>query len=551
MAESRRKAGPIAADPLAASAVSAPRAQAGAVRNLVMVLGDQLDIDSTVFEDFDAARDAVWMAEVVHESTQVPCSKPRIVMFLAAMRHFRDALRARGWRVEYRALDTHACATLDDALTHDLAMLTPERVIAVLPGEWRLAQSLPRVVEDAGVLWSIRPDRHFLCDIDDFSDWARGKRELRMEHFYRWIRKRTSVLMDGKDPVGGKWNFDTENRGAFGKTGPGPLPAPRIFAPDAVTREVIDLVNTRFAAHVGTLDAFDWPMTPEEAQLALADFIEHRLPLFGRYQDAMWTGEPWLYHARLSTSMNLKLLHPRVVIDAAVQAWRDGRAPVEAVEGFVRQVLGWREFVRGVYWHRMPGMLDANVLQADQPLPALYWTGRTHMRCLSESVGQTLTHGYAHHIQRLMVTGLFAQLVGVAPREIHAWYLAVYVDAVEWVELPNTLGMSQYADGGYMVSKPYVASGRYVERMSNYCANCRYKPGESIGEDACPFTTLYWDFLARHEDRFRNHPRAGMQWRSLDRVPAEKREAIAARAKVIRIELARTASEYEAPAPQR
>ena len=292
-------------------------------------------------------------------------------------------------------------------------------------------------------------------------------------------------------------------------------------------------------------------MTPEEAQLALADFIEHRLPLFGRYQDAMWTGEPWLYHARLSTSMNLKLLHPRVVIDAAVQAWRDGRAPVEAVEGFVRQVLGWREFVRGVYWHRMPGMLDANVLQADQPLPALYWTGRTHMRCLSESVGQTLTHGYAHHIQRLMVTGLFAQLVGVAPREIHAWYLAVYVDAVEWVELPNTLGMSQYADGGYMVSKPYVASGRYVERMSNYCANCRYKPGESIGEDACPFTTLYWDFLARHEDRFRNHPRAGMQWRSLDRVPAEKREAIAARAKVIRIELARTASEYEAPAPQR
>ena len=514
------------------------------MRNLVLVLGDQLDIDSAVFEDFDPACDAVWMAEVAHESTQVHCTKARITMFLSAMRHFRDALMARGWRVDYHALDTHAFDTLDEALAHDLRALRPERVVAVMPGEWRLAQSLPRVVEDAGVIWSVRPDRHFFCDVDDFGDWARGKRELRMEHFYRWMRKRTAVLMDGATPVGGKWNYDSENRGAFGKSGPGAMPAPRAFAPDAVTREVIDLVNARFAEHPGTLEAFDWPMTPAEALVALADFIECRLPLFGRYQDAMWTGEPWLYHARLSSSMNLKLLHPRTVIDAAVQAWRNGHAPIEAVEGFVRQVLGWREFIRGVYWLRMPDLLDANALQADQPLPSLYWTGRTHMRCLSESVGQTLTHGYAHHIQRLMVTGLFAQLLGVAPREIHAWYLAVYVDAVEWVELPNTLGMSQYADGGRMVSKPYVASGQYIKRMSNYCANCRYKPAESVGEDACPFTTLYWDFLARHESRFRNHPRAGMQWRSLDRVPAAKREAIAARAESIRVELARTSDEY-------
>ena len=514
------------------------------VRNLVVVLGDQLDAGSRVFEDFDPARDAVWMAEVDHEATQVFSTKARIVVFLAAMRHFRDACRARGMRVEYRALGTHAFATLEEALAADLARLRPERVVAVMPGEYRLARSLPKVAEDAGATWSVRPDAHFLCDPDDFADWARGKRTLRMEFFYRWMRQRTGVLMDGDRPVGGAWNFDASNRGAFDRKGPGLLPAPRSFAPDAVTREVIALVESRFARHPGTLEAFDWPLTAAQAREALDDFIAHRLPLFGRYQDAMWTGQPWLYHARIASAMNLKLLDPREVVQAAVTAYLQGSAPIEAVEGFVRQVLGWREYVRGVYWLRMPKFRDDNALDARQPLPSMYWTARTHMRCMAESVGQTLRYGYAHHIQRLMVTGLFAQLLGVAPREIHAWYLAVYVDAVEWVELPNVLGMSQYADGGRMVSKPYVASGRYIQKQSNYCANCRYDPGASVGDDACPFTTLYWDFLARHEARFRDHPRAGMQWRNLDRVPAEKREAIAKRARWIRDVLARTASDY-------
>ncbi len=512
------------------------------IRNLVVVLGDQLDADSAAFAEFDPARDAVWMAEVAHESTQVWSTRPRIAMFLAAMRHFRDVLVARGWRVEYRALETHDFATLEKALAADLAALKPARVVAVQPGEWRLAQSLPQVCRDAGVDWAERPDLHFYSTPGDFAGWAKGRKELRLEYFYRWLRKREDVLIEDGEPVGGQWNFDADNRGTFGKQGPGALPAPRAFPADAVTREVIDLINTRFADHPGTLDRFDWPLTAAEAEQALDDFIEHRLPLFGRYQDAIWSGEPWLYHSRLSAAMNLKLLSPRRAVDAAVAAWRAGRAPIEAVEGFVRQILGWREFVRGVYWLRMPGFLDDNALNADEPLPALYWTGDTQMACMRDALRQTLDLGYSHHIQRLMVTGLFALLLGVRPREIHAWYLAVYVDAVEWVELPNVLGMSQYADGGKMVSKPYAASGQYIKRMSNHCAGCRFDPGEALGPKACPFTTLYWDFLDRHAARFRDHPRAGMQWRNLDRLAPERIQAIRERASALRATLAKTAS---------
>jgi deoxyribodipyrimidine photolyase-related protein len=504
------------------------------VRNMVLILGDQLDADSTVFDDFDPERDVVWMAEVAHEAEHVWSTKARIAMFLAAMRHFRDALRARGWRVEYRALDQHPHPTLEAALAADLNTLKPETVIAVKPGEWRLAKSLPEAVRAAGVEWIERLDTHFYCDTVDFAQWAKGRKEYRLEFFYRWLRKREDILMDDGQPIGGQWNFDAENRGSFGKRGPGRLPPPIAFAPDAITREVIALVESRFAAHPGTLDAFDWPLTQAQAEQALADFIQHRLPCFGQYQDAMWRDEPWLYHSRLSAAMNLKLLSPQRVVNAAVDAYRKKHAPIEAVEGFVRQILGWREFVRGIYWLRMPQFTEDNALGADQPLPKFYWTGDTDMACMRDALRQTLDLGYAHHIQRLMVTGLFSLLWGARPSEIHAWYLAVYVDAVEWVELPNVLGMSQYADGGRMVSKPYAASGKYIERMSNYCAGCRYDPGEAVGENACPFTTLYWDFLDRHADRFRQHPRAGMQWRSVDRISEERKDAIRQHASKLR-----------------
>lgn len=507
---------------------------AAALRNLIVILGDQLDRQSSVFDDFDPQRDAIWMAEVDGEATHVWSTQPRIVMFLAAMRHFRDELRQRDWTVHYREIGSHAHRSLEAALAEDLGRLQPKRVLAVKPGEYRLAQSLPEVCTRLGVTWTECADRHFYCDDEEFRVWAKGRKEYRLEFFYRWMRKRTGLLMQGDAPEGGAWNYDADNRAAFDRKGPGLIPPPLPFAPDPLTAEVIEVVQQRFAHHPGTLNAFDWPLTPAEAEHALQDFIRHRLPMFGRYQDAMWTDQPWLYHARISAALNLKLLAPQVAVEAALRAYREGHAPLAAVEGFVRQILGWREFIRGMYWLRMPDFLEDNALQAEAPLPDFYWTGKTRMHCLQQSIGQTLTLGYAHHIQRLMVTGLYAQLLDVRPQAVHEWYLAVYVDAVEWVELPNVMGMSQYADGGRMVSKPYVASGKYIERMSNYCGHCPYRPDRAVGEDACPFTTLYWDFLMRHEQRFARHPRTALQWKNLARLDDSQRQAIRERAAQIR-----------------
>jgi deoxyribodipyrimidine photolyase-related protein len=512
-------------------------------RHLVLVLGDQLDRRSAAFDGFDASQDIVWMAEVAEESTHVWTHKARIAVFLSAMRHFRDTLVAEGVRVEYRELTRSARdtepATLAEALTASLRDLrtsggVPQALVLVEPGEWRVQESLRTAARELGIPLEIRADRHFFSSREDFAEHARGRKQLRLEYFYRPLRERFGVLMDDGEPAGGQWNYDAENRGAFPKAGPGTLPAPVQFTPDAVTREVIDLVSARFASHPGNLTSFDWPVTPADARRALDDFLLHRLPLFGRYQDAIWTGEPWLYHSRLAQAMNMKLLDPRDVVAGAERAWRDGRAPLEAVEGFIRQILGWREYVRGIYWRFMPEYADRNTLAADRPLPGLYWTGDTEMNCLRDAVGQTLEHGYAHHIQRLMVTGLFALLFGVDPRRVHEWYLAVYVDAVEWVELPNTLGMSQFADGGVMASKPYCATGAYIDRMSNACRGCRFDPKQATGPDACPFTTLYWDFLARHEKLLAKNPRMTMQLKNVGRKTAADLRGIRRQAEDVR-----------------
>jgi deoxyribodipyrimidine photolyase-related protein len=505
------------------------------VRHLVLILGDQLDRRSAALEGFDPSSDAVWMAEVAEEATHVWSHKARIAIFLSAMRHFRDWLRQQGYTVHYHALDDpQNGGSFATELARAVRMHQPQKLIVVEPGEYRVLQSLLQTAQQLGVPLEVRPDRHFLITLDEFCQHAATRKQLRLEFFYREMRQRTGILMEGKQPVGSAWNFDAENRQAFGKQGPGLVPQPVRFPPDAITQEVIRLVEARFPNHPGSLRDFDWAVTPEDAERALDDFIENRLPLFGAYQDAMWTGEPYLYHSRLSSAINLKLLDPRVAVQKAVDAYTQKHAPLPSVEGFVRQLLGWREYIRGVYWLHMPEYLERNALGADANLPDFYWTGATDMNCLRETIGQTLRYGFAHHIQRLMVTGLYALLLGVQPKQVHAWYLAIYVDAVEWVELPNVYGMSQFADGGLMASKPYIASGKYLQRMSNYCAGCRYKPDRAVGEDACPFTTLYWDFLMRHEPLFENHPRLAQQVRNLRRLSEADRAAIRAQAAQLR-----------------
>jgi deoxyribodipyrimidine photolyase-related protein len=512
-------------------------------RHLVLVLGDQLDRTSAAFDGFDRTRDRVWMAEVAEESTHVWTHKARIAVFLAAMRHFRDALRAERVDVDYTELAAKPAKGEPESLAAALAVSLasdrkakrlPDKIVVVEPGEWRVQAALVAAAQEAGIPLEIRPDRHFYCSREEFAAHAQGRKQLRLEYFYRPLREQFSILMDDGEPVGGRWNFDAENRGAFPKTGPGKMPPPVRFPPDAVPRGVIDLVNSRFAKHPGALADFDWPVTAADARAALDDFVAHRLGNFGLYQDAMWTGEPWLWHSRLSQAMNLKLLDPRDVVTAAEKAYRKGKIPLEAAEGFIRQVIGWREYVRGVYWHFMPEYESRNALGADRPLPAFYWTAETEMNCLKDAIGQTLRYGYAHHIQRLMVTGLFALLAGVKPQDVHRWYLAVYVDAVEWVELPNTLGMSQFADGGVMASKPYCATGAYIDRMSNACQGCRFDPKKASGPDACPFTTLYWDFLARNQKLLARNQRMTMQLKNVARKDAAELRMIRRQADELR-----------------
>jgi deoxyribodipyrimidine photolyase-related protein len=496
---------------------------------LVLVLGDQLDPRSPVLQA--AARDdaVVLMIEAAGEATHAWSHKQRIALFLAAMRHHAAALRGAGWKVDYQALAAghdSLAAGLGDAL----ARHRPERVRMVEAGEWRVQAMIESACTEAGVDLRVHDDTHFYCSRDDFARWAQGRKQLVMEFFYRDMRRRFDVLMEDGKPAGGAWNFDRANRGSFGRQGPGSVPPPRRFPPDGVTRDVLAEVEARFPGHPGSLEDFGWPVTAAQAEAALEDFVAQRLPLFGRYQDAMWQGEPWLYHAHLAAAMNLKLLDPRRAVAAAVAAWRSGQAPLEAVEGFVRQVLGWREFIRGVYWLEMPGYAERNHFGHDRPLPGFFWDADTDLNCLRQCFGDTLQNGYAHHIQRLMVIGNFALLAGLDPRAVCAWFLGIYVDAVEWVELPNTLGMALHADGGIVGTKPYVASGAYIKRMSNYCAGCRYDPGRRSGADACPFTLLYWDFLARHREQLAANPRMGLAVKNLERIGTDELAQVRAEA---------------------
>jgi deoxyribodipyrimidine photolyase-related protein len=493
---------------------------------IVPILGDQLTPTLSSLRAADPAASVVLMAEVAAEADYVPHHRKKLAFLFSAMRHFAAELRARGWRVDYVTLDDPAnTGSLGGELRRAVSRHGGARVIATLPGEWRVEAMMRGWEAALGVEVVLHEDDRFFATRAAFADWARGRRQLRMEFFYRDMRRSTGLLMDASEPAGGQWNFDAENRKPP-KRGMAVPDVPR-FAPDAISQSVLDMVAQRFPDRFGDLAPFWFAVTRVDAEAALASFLRHALPRFGDFQDAMLRGEKFLFHAVIAQYLNCGLLDPRAVCQAAEAEFRAGRAPLAAVEGFIRQILGWREYVRGIYWMKMPGYVEENALGATRDLPAFYWTGQTDMACVAAAVKQTREEAYAHHIQRLMVTGNFALLAGVDPKQVHAWYLAVYADAYEWVELPNTLGMSQFADGGVLASKPYAASGAYIDRMSDYCGGCRFDVKARNGPGACPFNYLYWDFLARNRAVLGRNPRLGPVWRTYDALSAERRAAVA------------------------
>ena len=496
------------------------------MRRLRFVLGDQLSRDLSSLRGLDPATDVVLMAEVADETSYVPHHPQKVVFILSAMRHFAGDLAAAGITVDYVRLDDPAnTGSFGSELVRAVERIGPDAVLVTEPGEWRVLEILQDARETLPVPLTILDDDRFICSRAEFAAWAEDRKTYRMEFFYREMRRKTGLLMDGDAPVGGQWNFDAENRKPLPRDMR--LPQRLRFPPDPITADVADLVRRRFPERWGSLDRFGWAVTRDDALRALEEFATTALPNFGDHQDAMKAGEPFLFHGLVSPYLNAGLLDPREVCLRAEREWCEGRAPLNAVYGFVRQVLGWREYVRGLYWLRMPDYARTNALAADRPLPAFYWTGETDMNCLRQCVGDTMAHAYAHHIQRLMVLGNFALIAGLAPAEVEAWFLAVYADAYEWVELPNVHGMVLFADGGVLASKPYAASGAYIDRMSDYCSGCRFDPDVKSGEHACPFNPLYWDFLVRNEARLAGNPRMAMPYRTLSRMSPERRAEIA------------------------
>ena len=480
---------------------------------LILILGDQLTPGIAALRAANKTRDVVVMAEVIEEGTYVPHHPQKIALVLAAMRKFAQSLQAEGWQVAYSRLDDPQTGpSIGAELLRRAAEVGATEVIATRPGEWRLIAALDGLPLPVHLL----PDDRFVCAQPEFEIWAAERKQLRMEYFYRDMRRKTGLMMDGDKPAGGQWNYDHDNR----KPATADLfrTPPLRFAPDAVTEAVLTLVEARFSGNFGTLRPFRWATDRAGALQALDHFIVHALPTFGDYQDAMLMGDPVLSHSLLSPYLNTGLLLPLEVCQRAEDAWRAGLVPINAAEGFIRQIIGWREFVRGIYFLHGPGYTAQNALGHSRDLPPVYWGAASKMNCMTHAVAQTRDMAYAHHIQRLMVTGNFALLAGVDPAHVHAWYLAVYIDAYEWVEAPNTIGMSQHADGGVLGSKPYVSSGAYIDRMSDYCKSCAYSVKEKSGPDACPFNLLYWHFLTRHRDRFAGNPRMAQMYRVWDKM---------------------------------
>ena len=499
------------------------------VKRLVLILGDQLDLQSSVLRDFDQKTDEIIMVESSNEAQYVWTHKAKIALFLSAMRHFAQKLRELNFPLIYIQ---ESSLPMIDVLRQEMLRKKVTHLVCIEPGEWRIRQSIEALAVELKVDLQIREDEHFYCTPQEFKDWVADKKEIRLEYFYRLMRKRHNILLDGDgNPEGGQWNFDQDNRKPYPKKGPGMMDPPAAFAVDDITKGVLDYVRATYQDHPGSLDDFNWPVTREQALEALECFVEYRLRNFGTYQDAMWTDTPFGWHSILSSSLNLKLINPREVIGSVLRAWKKYSLELSSIEGFIRQILGWREFVRGMYYLDMPQMALDNYYDHQRALPRWYWSGDTGMACMKDAIGQTMRYGYAHHIQRLMVTGNFALLAEILPSAVCEWYLAVYVDAIEWVELPNTAGMALFANGGRFTSKPYIASGAYIKRMSNYCNQCKYKPEVRFGDSACPVTTLYWNFLINHRQQFEKSPRTRLMTANLKKISDGDQAAIQEHAK--------------------
>ena len=497
---------------------------------LIPVLGDQLSLNLSSLAGVDPSKSVILMVEVEEETTYVGHHKAKLAYILSAMRHHAVALREAGWVVDYVTIDDDnntGSFTGEIARATERHSLTHIRVTEA--GEWRVKTMLESWGDRFDMSVEILADDRFLASHAEFETWAEDRKQLRMEFFYRDMRRKSHLLMDGDKPEGGQWNYDSENRKPAKRDLT--MPKPLAFAPDGMTQDVIAVVERRFPDNLGQTQTFGFAVTREDAIKQKANFLDYALPLFGDYQDAMLTGEPFLWHSVLSPYVNSGLLDPLELCNEVEARYREGKVPLNAAEGFIRQIIGWREYMRGIYWLAGPDYADRNALGAKRALPEFYWTGRTDMHCMSQAIGQTLEFAYAHHIQRLMITGNFALIAGIDPKQVHEWYLAVYADAYEWVELPNTLGMSQFADGGMLASKPYAASGAYINRMSDYCGNCRYDVKQRIGQDACPFNALYWDFMARNEGLLRKNSRMAMPYKNWDRMADADKVALRASAK--------------------
>lgn len=494
---------------------------------LRLILGDQLSPEISSLSDCDKTQDLILMAEIRSETDYVNHHKKKIAFLFSAMRHFAADLMAQDYSVHYYKLEeTRDFPDFLSLIRHILHRIDTDinQIIITHPGEYRLWAEIKSWSDLLHIPVEIRADDRFLCDLNDFNHWASSRKQLTMEFFYRQMRQKYQILMADGQPVGGVWNYDRDNRKPpLADLSP---PAPTELPVDQITSDVLNLVDAEFQAHFGDLYPFHFAVTRDQARQVLRHFIQDRLCLFGDYQDAMVQGQPWMYHAHISFYLNCGLLLPMECLKAAEQAYDQGKAPLNAVEGFIRQILGWREYVRGIYWLKMPDYANQNFLQADRPLPDFYWNGNTQMNCLRQVILETKRNAYAHHIQRLMVLGNFALLAGIAPKQVNDWFLSVYADAYEWVELPNVTGMILFADGGFLGSKPYAAGGNYIHKMSDYCKSCTYRVSIKNGPKACPFNYLYWDFLARHQQRLSGNHRLAMIYRTYQRMSAEKKQAI-------------------------